>query len=85
MNDATLVVNDQSILLSDDADLRALIADMMSAVLAGGAFVRVIARHGRAYDILVNPATQVLISHGPITFETGDTEGAWASIIDLDL
>jgi len=85
MNDATLVINAQSIPLSDETDPQALIIDMMNAMVAGGAFVRIEGRHGRSYDVLITASTQVLFSHGLTTFEAGATTGPWASSIDLDI
>ena len=85
MTDATLVINDQRIPLSDETDVRDLIGDMMNAVAAGGSFVHIEGWHGRSYDVLVSSATQVLISHGSITFEAGTSEGPWVSSFDLDI
>lgn len=85
MNEATLVINDQRIALSDETDVRVLIAAMMSAVETGGDFVHVDGWHGRSYDILVTSATHVLIAHGAITFEAGSSDGPWVTSIDLDI
>jgi hypothetical protein len=101
MNDATLVINSERITLSDETDAHALIIDMMNAMVAGGAFVHVEGQNGATYDVLVTATTQVLFSHGSMTFASGPpgAPGAsalesfdpdnptpqWASKLDLDL
>jgi hypothetical protein len=79
MNDATLVINSERIALSDQTDAHALIIDMMNAMVAGGAFVHVEGQNGATYDVLVTATTQVLFSHGSMTFASGPSGSPGAS------
>ncbi len=85
MDAAVLMINNQRIPLADDANMGALISEVMSAVDDGGGFVHIDGQHGDAYDVLVTPATQVMVRYRTISFESGGTGGPWTSAIDLDM
>lgn len=85
MDAALLLINDQRIPLDDDADVSALISNIMTAVLDGGGFVHIAGRRGDEYDVLVTPATQVMVRYRSMSFESGTTTGPWTAAIDLDM
>lgn len=85
MDAAILLINDQRIPLDNGADMSALITNVMTAVLEGGGFVHIEGRHGDEYDVLVTPATQVMVRYKTMSFESGNTNGPWTSAIDLDM
>ncbi len=85
MNAVILVINDQRIPVGDDADLSALIGRIMTAVIEGGGFVHIMGRHGDEYDVLVTPATQVIVRYKTMSFESGTPYGPWTAGIDLDI
>ncbi len=81
---ATLVVNDHRIPLSVYTDVPSLIQDVTTAVASGGAFVHVESRHGRTYDVLVNPTTQVLICRELVLIESDSIDAPWNLTADLE-
>jgi hypothetical protein len=85
MSATILMINNQRIPLNDGADVRALISDVMSAVIDGGGFVHIDGRNGEEYEVLVSAATPVMVRHGVMAFESGATGGPWTSAIDLDM
>jgi len=85
MNEAILMINDQLIPLNDQADPKCLIAGIMAAVIDGGGFVRINGHHGDEYDVLMTPATQVIVRYKTMSFESGTPQGPWTSNLDLDL
>ncbi len=85
MDAAILMINDQRISLSDDADMSALITDVMTAVIDGGGFVHIDGQRGEEYDVLVTPATQIIVRYRTMSFESGTTLGPWTAGIDLEL
>lgn len=85
MDAAILMINEQRIALSDDADLSAVISDVMRAVIAGGGFVHINAQGGDEYDVLVTPATQVTVRYRTMSFESGTPLGPWTAGINLEI
>ncbi|MDO9589595.1 MAG: hypothetical protein Q7J04_00445 [Microcella sp.] len=85
MSSTILTINSQRIPLEDDADVRSLITDVMSAVMDGGGFVHIDGKNGEEYEVLVSAATPVMVRHGTMAFESGSTGGPWTSGIDLDM
>lgn len=85
MDAAILMINEQRIALSEDADMSALITHVMTAVLDGGGFVHIDGQHGEEYDVLVTPATQVMVRYRTMTFESGTPLGPWTAGIDLEI
>ncbi len=85
MDAAILLINDQRIPLDKGADISALITNVMTAVLEGGGFVHIDGRHGAEYDVLVTPATQVMVRYKTMSFESGSSNGPWTSAIDLNM
>lgn len=85
MDAAILLINEQRIALSGDADMSALITNVMTAVVAGGGFVHIDGQNGDTYDVLVTPATQIMVRYHTMSFESGTTLGPWAAGIDLEI
>ena len=85
MDAAVLMINNQRIPLAENADMGALISEVMTAVDEGGGFVHIDGQHGDAFDVLVTPATQVMVRYRTISFEAGSSAGPWTSTIDLDM
>ncbi|WP_439565565.1 hypothetical protein [Microcella sp.] len=85
MTAALLMINNERIALADDADLPTLIAEIMSAIDQGGAFVHIDGGRGDQYDVLITEATHVMVRHGSVSFEAGTPAGPWNSSIDLDI
>lgn len=81
---ATLLVNDHRIPLSVHTDVPSLIDDVTSAVDSGGAFVHVEGRLGRTYDVLINPATQVLVCRELVFLEPEALDAPWDLRVDLE-
>jgi hypothetical protein len=82
---AELIVNAHRIPLSESTDLPSLKSELLSATTGLGAFVQIDSLHGSSYEVLVTPATQIVLVHLPAMFETGAPEGAWNTVIDLDI
>ncbi len=85
MDAAILMINEQRIVMNDEADMSTLITSVMTAVIDGGGFVHIDGQHGDTYDVLVTPATQIMVRYRTMSFESGNPHGPWAASIDLDL
>ncbi|MDO9589594.1 MAG: hypothetical protein Q7J04_00440 [Microcella sp.] len=82
---AELVVNSHRIPLNESIDLSSLKSELLTAATGTGAFVQIESRHGTTYEVLVTPATQVVIVHLPAKFESGPPDSSWSTVIDLDI
>ncbi len=85
MTAALLLINNERIALADDIDLSALIAEIITALEHGGAFVHIDGGRGDQYDVLITEATQIMVRHGRLSIEVVAPEGPWNSSIDLDI
>lgn len=81
---STLLIDDQRVPLRDDTDLDQLIDDLLNAVRAGGAFVHIEGRYGRAYDVLVTPTSRVLAYHQKAPKAPSPLDAPWLSDVDLE-
>lgn len=80
----TLVINHQHIVLRDDLNVDALLADLLDGVHAGGAVVHFPGTGGREYDVIVTPSTQAIVVYCASTTDDRDADDPWLTGIDLD-
>lgn len=83
-SEATLMVNDHRIPLSNQTDVAELIDDVTNAAANGGAFVHVEGRHGRAYDVMVNAHTHVVLCHEHVLLNPPARNGPWTLGVSLE-
>lgn len=83
-SDTVFMIDDHRISLCADTDVRALAAEIMKAVLAGGAFVHLSATRGRSFDVLVTKRSRIMLWHRDLAVMTAEPDAPWQTGVDLE-
>lgn len=85
MTTTTLIVNTVRIPLPSSTDLDQLRESIVSAIRAGGGFIRVTPMQGVQYDVCVTSGSTVVIHKTAAALQFTEHISDWAPMLELDL
>jgi len=85
MKNLTLIVDSTRIPLAESVDVEALKSTIVAAARSGGDFVPLESERGVQYDLLVTPASTVIVQNVTNVFDFEPPTPAWTAAMDLEL
>ena len=85
MKNVTLIIDAIRIPLADSLDVEALKTTIVAAARSGGDFVHLESEKGVLYDLLVTPASTVVVQSVTNVFEFASAVSTWTASLDLEL